>query len=248
MFSFFKKKTTQPLEGFTLSTDIHSHVLPGIDDGSPDVETSIRLIKGMYDTGIRKMVATPHVISDLYRNTPESIHKALELLKPAMLEAGIPMELTAAAEYMIDDHFMQLLHQRSPLLTLHKNIILTEISYMTPPSNLEEMAFTIITEGYLPIMAHPERYSYYHHDHDAYYRLIELGFVLQVNLLSLTGYYGKAVAKAARFILDKGLAALVGTDLHHDRHLKALQDPHNQQLFSEYLSKKQYNDLESLAV
>ena len=204
MLNIFRKKdngTEQPW-GFSVTTDIHSHILPGIDDGSPDIDTSLKLIKGLYALGIRKAVATPHVIGDLYRNTAETITAALEKIKPACINAGIDMELSAAAEYMLDDYFMDLLHHKVPLLTLHKNLVLTEISYTMAPHNLDEMAFNIITEGYQPVMAHPERYFYFHKDFEEYYRLKELGFHLQVNLLSLTGYYGKTVAKAAKYILD----------------------------------------------
>ena len=226
MFNLFKKKISQSSlpAGLPVASDMHSHILPGIDDGSPDLETSLLLIRGLYNMGIRKTVATPHIIGDLYRNTPATINAALEEVKLACVKAGIDIELSAAAEYMLDDHFMELLGQEQPLLTLHKNIILTEISYNMPPNNMEEMAFKIITQGYQPVLAHPERYSFYHKDPKMYYRLKELGFHLQVNLLSLTGYYGKGAANAAKFILKNGLASLVGTDLHHERHLAALQD------------------------
>lgn len=250
MFSLFKKKTpiiTQP-GSFPVTTDIHSHILPGIDDGSPDINTSLQLIKGLYELGIRKCIATPHIIGDLYRNTPETIGAALELTKQACVTAGIDMELSAAAEYMLDDHFMQLLQQNAPLLTLHRNLVLTEIPYSIPPNNLDEMAFNIITGGYQPVLAHPERYFYFHKNFEEYHRLKELGFHLQVNLLSLNGYYGKTVARAARYILDKGLAGLVGTDLHHGRHLAALQNPDNRMVFNKYLSVKKYNDLEGMLI
>ena len=250
MFNIFKKKQrSDHLTGvFPVTTDIHSHILPGIDDGSPDPETSLQLISGLYALGIRKCIATPHIIGDLYRNTPETINAALLIAKQACIDGGIEMEITAAAEYMLDDYFMELLHQKKPLLTLHNNLLLTEISYTTPPKNLNEMSFSIITEGYRPVLAHPERYFYFHRNFDEYYRLKDLGFHLQVNLLSLTGYYGKTVAAAAKFILKKGLADLVGTDLHHQRHLAALQDSNNRMIFDKYLSDKKYNDLDDLVI
>ncbi len=239
MFKLFKKKDPIPLNGhLILTTDIHSHILPGIDDGSPDIATSLLLIKGLYDLGIRKCIATPHIIGDLYRNNPETIGAALEKTREACLKEGIDMELSAAAEYMLDDYFMELLQQKRPLLTLHDNFLLTEFSYTMQPSNIDEMVFNIITEGYQPVLAHPERYFYFHRNFAAYQQLKELGFHLQVNLLSLTGYYGKEVAKAAKYILDKGLADLVGTDLHHERHLNALRNTD----FTKYLSAKKYNE------
>lgn len=250
MFNLFKKKNSfSDTTGLLpVATDIHSHILPGIDDGAPNLETSLHLIKGLYALGIRKSIATPHIIGDLYRNTPDTINAALEKVKQECIDAGIDMEISAAAEYMLDDHFMELLQKQSPLLTLHKNILLTEIAYTMAPANLEEMAFSIITQGYQPILAHPERYFFYHHDYDAYYRLKELGFHLQVNLLSLTGYYGKGVAKAAKFILKKDLAQLVGTDLHHGRHLAALTHKDNLAVFHEYMGNKKFNDLDDLLI
>jgi len=249
MFNFFKRKKTEEniYSSLPFSTDIHSHILPGIDDGSPDVESSLILIQGLLDLGIHKFIATPHIIGDLYRNTPQTINAALEETRIACKKAGMDIELSAAAEYMIDDYFLELLKKKSPLLTLHKNILLTEISYSTPPVNLEAITATIIAQGYKPIMAHPERYHFYHNNPDIYFHLKEMGFHLQVNLLSLTGYYGKSVKKAARFIIQKGLASLVGTDLHHKYHLSALTDPKNRAIFHEVLGNRTFNDLESIA-
>jgi protein-tyrosine phosphatase len=155
--------------------------------------------------------------------------------------------LSAAAEYMIDDYFLELLKTKSPLLTLHKNILLTEISYSTAPVNLQAITTAIIAEGYKPILAHPERYHFYHYNPGIYFNLKEMGFHLQVNLLSLTGYYGKNVKKAATFLIKKNLASLVATDLHHKYHLSALSDPKNRAILHEVLGNKTYNDLEALA-
>ncbi len=249
MFNFFKTKKTEENihNSLPVSTDIHSHILPGIDDGSPDVESSLVLIKGMMDLGIRKFIATPHIIGDLYRNTPQTINTALEETKAACKKAGMDIELSAAAEYMIDDHFLELLKNKSPLLTLHNNILLTEISYSTAPVNLEAITASIIAGGYKPILAHPERYHFYHYNPNIYYHLKEMGFHLQVNLLSLTGYYGKGVKKAAKFLIQKNLASLVGTDLHHKYHLAAFNDPKNQSVIHEILGSRKFNDLEALA-
>ena len=218
-----------------VSVDMHSHILPGIDDGSPDVATSLLLVKGLYDLGIRTCIATPHIIGDLYRNTDDTIEHALTTLQQACAAAALPMQITAAAEYMLDDYFMELLQSSKPLRTLHENILLTELPYTSQPVNLQGMLFHIITAGYQPVLAHPERYFYFHHNFEEYNKLKDVGFILQVNLLSLTGYYGKNVARAARYLLNEGLAGLVGTDLHHVRHLHALQDAENRKLFHKYV-------------
>lgn len=245
MFSFFKAKNKNQTipDLLPIHTDIHSHVLPGIDDGSPDIETSLELLRGIYELGIRKTVATPHVISDMYRNTPETINAALEKLRSAAAASDIDIEINAAAEYMLDDYFMKLLQDDAPLLCIHKNIVLTEQSYASSSGKLNELAFSIMTKGYRPIMAHPERYHYYHDNYDQYTHLKDIGFYLQVNLLSLTGYYGKAVTKAAKYLLDNDMADFVGTDMHHVRHLEALRNRKHLDLFARYLHKKTYNVL-----
>ena len=245
MFNFFKKKTPSNDIGRVLpfQTDIHSHILPGIDDGSPDIETSLQLVRGIHDLGISKTVATPHIIADMYRNTPEIINAALADLRAACEIAEIKIEISAAAEYMLDDYFLKLLNEDSPLLCIHKNVVLTEQSYAAGSNNLHEISFEIMKKGYRPIMAHPERYYYYHDDYAQYGHLKDMGFLLQVNILSLTGYYGKPVAKAARYIIDNELADLVGTDLHHSRHLAVLQKNENLIMFQKYLGKKVFNVL-----
>lgn len=247
MFGLFKKKPSDEINAvLPVSTDIHSHILPGIDDGSPDIETSLRLVKGIYNLGIRNTVATPHIIGDMFRNTPETIGAALAKLKEACATEGIDISINAAAEYMLDDYFMKLLRSENQLLAIHDKIILTEQSYASPTSNLNEISFELISRGYRPIMAHPERYFFYHNNYDEYSHMKDMGFLLQVNLLSLTGYYGKAVAKAAKYILENNLADLVGTDMHHERHLAALKDTRNLALFQKYLEGRQYNILEQL--
>jgi tyrosine-protein phosphatase YwqE len=246
MLSFFNKKKIKPnYPGFTwLKQDIHSHLLPGIDDGSPDVATSLELLRSLSAAGINKFICTPHIIGDMYRNTPQTIHYALEKLRKAVKNAGMQVEINAAAEYMLDDYFMELLRKKEPLLTLKKNYLLTELSYSAQPDRLEEISFEILTNNYQPLMAHPERYHYFHKNFKAYEHLKELGFLLQVNLLSLTGYYGKTVAKAAKHIIDSGLADFVGTDLHHSNHLSALTDEHSIELFEKYLGQKEYSIFE----
>ena len=241
MFNLFKKNKkadgAMPFKGqLPVTVDMHSHILPGIDDGSPDIDTSILLVQGLYDLGIRTCIATPHIIGDLYRNNDETIETALGQLQQALVTAGLPMHVSAAAEYMLDDHFMELLQQQKPLRTLHNNLLLTEIPYTSEPVNLPEMVFHIITGGYQPVLAHPERYFYFHDNFKGYKKLKDLGFILQVNLLSLTGYYGKHAAQAARYLLEEGLADLVGTDLHHDRHLTAFKSENNLKLFNKFVS------------
>ena len=223
MFSLFKTKSSSSTY-FPITTDMHSHILPGIDDGAPDVEASVELVKGLMELGVTHSIATPHVISDMYRNTPETIGKALAELRSALEERGINYKVDAAAEYMMDAAFFEMIKNNEPLLTIKDNIILTEFSFGSIPDNPKQMSFNIITAGYNPILAHPERYGYFHNNYKAYHFLKELGFMLQVNLLSLGGHYGPGVEKAAKYIIKNGLATFVGTDMHHVRHLEGLKN------------------------
>lgn len=234
MFSLFnRKKPTEAGFYFPFSTDIHSHILPGIDDGSPDIATSIELIKGLVSLGIQRSVATPHIISDLYRNTPTTIAAALQQLQTALQQHQINFEVSAAAEYMMDEGFFKMLEMGTPFLCIKDKTILTEFSYNVRPDNPREISFKILTNGYTPILAHPERYAYFHSNYQSYHLLQDLGFLLQVNLLSLTGYYGPAVTKAARYIIRNRMASFTATDLHHTKHLAALQDAAAKGVFKE---------------
>jgi protein-tyrosine phosphatase len=249
MFSIFRKKDTSPGSAkLPITTDIHSHILPGIDDGSPDVATSIKLVEGLVKLGITRAIATPHVISDLYRNNPQTINHALAQLRQEVAAQNLPITIDAAAEYMMDDYFLKLLRSGEKLLTLQGNYVLTEQSYATPTSNLNEISFDLVTAGYQPIMAHPERYGFYHNNFEMFEHLKDLGFKLQVNLLSLTGYYGKPVAKAAKFILDNSLADFVGTDLHHERHMGMLNHPENLAIFEKYCGDQNFNNIFALTI
>lgn len=242
MFGLFKKKKDAHV-GIKLpfTTDMHSHILPGIDDGSPDVDTSILLIRGLMQLGITGSVATPHIIGDMYRNNPDTIFAAQSLLQAELDKEEINFHLAAAAEYMLDNYFFEMLSNKSLLLTVKDNLILTEFSYSSMPDHIEKMAFSILTEGYVPILAHPERYGYFHDNHKMFQRLKDLGFLLQVNLLSLTGYYGKEVEKMALYLVRNDLVSFIGTDLHHERHLQAITDPKNTGIFNEVLGNRAWN-------
>ena len=244
MFSFFKNKKSAEISGnyFPFKTDMHSHILPGIDDGSPDVATSIKLIKGLMEMGVTRSIATPHIIGDLYRNDHTTINAALKILQDELKKQKINFKVSAAAEYMLDSYFYEILNGKEKLLTLTDNIILTEFSYASMPEDPGKMSFAIIMEGYVPILAHPERYPYYYDNYKMFHHLDELGYKLQVNLLSLTGYYGKEAFKVASYLLKNDLVSYVGTDMHHERHLGMLSDPKIRSGFNKMLSHKSWNE------
>jgi protein-tyrosine phosphatase len=228
MFSLFKKNKskTEWRGGLSmLHTDMHSHLLPGIDDGAPDVETSIYLIKGMMELGYQKLITTPHIYPDLYPNNRSTILNAHKLLTDQLQQENINIEIRPAAEYFIDEIFSSRLEKGEELLAIKDNMVLIEISFVSPPRELNHVIFDMVTGGYQPIVAHPERYNYYHHQKDIYEQFKHQGCLLQINMLSLLGYYGKQVQDTAIYLAKNGMIDFVGTDLHHGRHLAELQTP-----------------------
>ena len=224
MFNLFKKKIkpTPGLKiGTLLKTDMHSHLIPGIDDGAPDVETSLSLIKGLMDLGYTKLITTPHIMSDYYQNTPEIIREQFEVLKQAVEKEGLDIELRYAAEYYVDEFFEERL-EKEELLPISGKKVLIEQSFSEEYPRLRDVTFRMQLKGYKPVLAHAERYPYYASDTSKYESLIDAGCILQVNILSLQGYYGKLEKKAANYLIKNNLAELLGTDCHHERHLNRI--------------------------
>lgn len=220
---FSKSKPAASKADFSLlKADMHSHLLPGIDDGSPDIKTSIELVRGMMDLGYSKLITSPHIMWDMYKNTREIILEKLELLRSAVQEAGLDVEINAAAEYYLDDHVHGLVKNNEPLLTVSKNMVLVEFSMAFPSHSLKDILFDMQMQGYQPIIAHPERYIYLERSKDFYEELKDIGCLFQVNLLSLIGHYGRTQQELAQYLIKKGYYDLAGTDLHHTRHLDAL--------------------------
>jgi len=224
MFKLFSKSSSVP-DYSIVGTDMHSHLLPGIDDGSPNLETSLELIRRMMKLGYKKFITTPHIMWEMYKNTPAIINEKLELLREALKKEGIDVEINAAAEYFLDEHVNNLLSQKEKLLTVHENMVLVEFSLANPPFDLKDILFELTMQGYQPIIAHPERYIYLENAKDFYDELKDAGHYFQLNITSLSGYYGKSANNLAQHLLKKGYYNFVGSDLHHFRHAEALANP-----------------------
>lgn len=218
MFNIFKrsKGAVEPQE-FFFKTDIHCHVLPGIDDGSPDAATSVELIKRMKAWGLERIIASPHVTNLTFPNTPETVGAARKALKKALADDGTDMVIENSAEYRIDDLFAREL-EAERLMTLPNNYILIENPFVREPGNLDSVIFDLQVRGLRPILVHPERYSYYYKHHERYEVLHNAGAMFQINVLSLAGGYGKDERKIAEILIEKGLVDFVGTDLHNAAH------------------------------
>jgi len=219
---FSKSKEIDPIDLSGLNTDMHSHLIPGIDDGAKTVEESLELIRVMQSLGYSKLITTPHIMSDYFRNTPEIIAEGLELVRAALKKENIPVEISAAAEYYIDDGFIRKL-EVEPLLTIGDNYVLTEVSYINPPDNVEQVFFRLMVLGYKPILAHPERYPFWYRNLDQYRRFYEMGVTLQLNMNSLAGYYGPDAKAIGEKLIDMDIITALGSDMHHLRHAAAMQ-------------------------
>jgi len=219
MFSFFQKKKPLVTDLSWMGVDIHSHLLPSLDDGSPDVMTSVALIRRLSNIGLDTFHCTPHIFKELYPNTPQTINAALDQLRKALEEEKIDVKVTAAAEHMVDSDFTV----EEGLMSLPDKHLLIEMSYLNETPNIEQVIFDLQIQGYTVVLAHPERYNFYHQNFPRYRRLKDMGCLFQLNLLAITGYYGKPVKQVAEQLLASKLYDLVGTDLHHEKHLQALE-------------------------
>jgi len=228
MFGLFKKKekipdVTPAANWSFLKTDMHSHLIPGIDDGAVDMEQSLQLLRQMEEAGFSKVITTPHISLDYFPNAESTILSGLENVKKAVSENNINIEIHAAAEYMIDDSLLKKLSSDEALLTLDGKHVLFEMGFIQVDRNLMQVIFELQTRGYKPVLAHPERYNYYiDASLDEMIKLKDAGCLFQLNTIALSGYYGKHIKIFAEKLLKEGLYEFAGTDIHHDRHLNAL--------------------------
>jgi len=237
MFNFFKKKESKinAPDYSSIAVDMHSHVLPGIDDGAQNPQESIFLIKRMMEVGIQKVIATPHIMADYYRNTAESINGALELLKAELVKENMDIPVEAAAEHYFDETFEDRVND-GRLMLIGGKYVLFELSFISQPPNMLAVIQRMIELGHKPVLAHPERYQYM--EVEELRGLREWGCNLQLNTISLTGYYGKSAKALAEALVDNNLVDFISSDMHHPKHAEALKHalrlPHVQRLLTDY--------------
>jgi len=200
---------------------MHSHLLPGIDDGVVSNEKSLETILKLMDLGYEKFVTTPHIMSDTYPNTPGVIHDKLSSLNEFLKLKGMTVEVQAAAEYYLDEQTMKAVNGPDELLTFGNKYLLFETNYLSEPYVLKEFIFQATSRGYLPVMAHPERYQYM--TMEKAQDLIDRGVLLQVNILSLSGFYMKTAQKLAEKLIDHKMISFLGTDCHSPLQAVALE-------------------------
>ena len=220
--SIFGKKKEILCEDFIFA-DMHSHLIPNIDDGSKSLDESVDLIQSMKSLGYKKIITSPHIMGDFYKNTPEIILSGLTILKERLKVEHIDMQIEAAAEYYLDEWFIEKLNKGESLMTFGKNYVLFETSYMNEPAQLHQAIFLMRTLGYTPVLAHPERYVYLYGDFSAFKTIYEMDVLFQLNLNSLAGYYSKAAKQFAEKLIDNNMVDFVGSDCHGVRHLDVLK-------------------------
>ncbi|MBX7182403.1 MAG: capsular biosynthesis protein [Bacteroidia bacterium] len=228
----FQKPDLTPADLGQLCTDVHSHLLPGIDDGAQTLEDSIQLISELSKLGYQRFITTPHIMGDFYRNSPETILPKLDLVREELAKRNMNYPIDAAAEYYLDAEFSDKL-KKGNLLSFDKNYLLFELSFMNPPDGLDATVFEIQTKGYTPVLAHPERYLYWIDKLDRLEELRERGVLFQLNLLSIVGHYGPPSKKFAEKLIDKNWFEFLGSDLHNMKHIASI----NRGIADPYLKK-----------
>lgn len=223
IFSKLFSQSKSTLSDFKLiGADMHSHLIPGIDDGARTIEDSILLIREMSRLGFTKLITTPHIQGEFYKNTPEIILGGLEKVRERIKMENIPVELEAAAEYLLDDAFGEKMTS-GELLSFSNKHILVEMSYYSPNPDLKNLVFNLQVDGYKVILAHPERYTYWFNDFSKFEDLKDRGVYFQLNLVSLAGHYPEPVKKFAEKLIEKGMIDFVGSDMHNLNYLNSLQ-------------------------
>lgn len=232
MFNIFKKKSIEDAKLF-YHTDMHSHILPGVDHGSKSVAESLEMLRAEIDMGISNVICTSHVTAETFENTPETLTDAYNLLKQAVEEEGLPVNLYVSAEYRIDEYWTKE-YEAGHLLPMPGKRILLENSFAQELIGIDKMMFDLQVSGYFPILAHPERYRYYYGRKDRYKALHSASVKFQVNILSLQGYFGKSARETALWLIQNNLCDMFGSDMHNMEHAQIIKD---------YISSKEWRKL-----
>lgn len=237
--ALFSNKSTNQLDFSSIKVDMHSHLLPAIDDGVQTLEDSIQIIKRYSEFGYEKIITTPHIMKGTYNNTSSIIREKLAIVQAEIIKQNIPIQLEASSEYFLDAHFLDLLFGNDILSFGKDNYILVELSYLVKHNDFENVMLNISQSRYNPILAHPERYRYFcvnDHKLTQLKKIKDKGVLFQLNLFSVLGMYGNTAKITAEKLIDENLIDFIGTDIHKTKHLAnveaCLQNKHIQKLFN----------------
>lgn len=234
MLSFFKPASKKDLPPITI--DIHSHLLPGIDDGVKTFEESWQIIQRFEDLGYRKLITTPHVMNDFYRNTTLGIQNKRDELIAFMNGKNSSIQIEAAAEYYLDESLIQSVDNQEKLLTFGQQYLLFETNFLTEPYQLKDFIFKATTQRYKPVFAHPERYEYLNKNFDKLEDLRNRGVLFQLNILSLVGFYSSPIQKMAEHMIDKGWIDFIGSDCHNEQYSNLIEKAQRTKYFKKALA------------
>ena len=206
-----------------MKLDFHSHILPGIDDGAKDLNEAVELVRAMKSWGFEKITCTPHINAD-FHNMPSGIHKVFEELQQALEDNSIDIQLSMSAEYRLVPETWPEVLEKKWLIPIEDKYILTELPIAKPwkmqyIKPVEEFR-RLIAMGLTPVLPHPERYAYL--SEKELMEFIEEGAILQCNYGSLAGLYGPEAQQVARKLVDKGLVALYGSDMHNLKYVEVI--------------------------
>lgn len=234
VLSWLRKKNI-PTE-IKLTTDIHSHLLPGLDDGVKTVEEAETIIKVFQQLGYTKLITTPHVMPDHYRNTPETINNALEQVRVHLKKQHIHIIVEAAAEYYLDEHLIKQVEDNASLMTFGNKYLLFETNFLSEPLHLNEFIFLATTQGYKLVLAHPERYIYLQNNIKRAEDLIDRGVLFQLNAASIYGAYSKQVQTLANKLIELGHVHMIGSDCHNVQHMRLMEQIQHSRYFRKALT------------
>lgn len=220
--NLFRSSSKSKFDLGQLVVDMHSHLIPGIDDGSPSMDHTIAMLAKFEQMGFRKVITTPHIMNDFHPNTPETILGGLADVRAEIQRLGMSIEIEAAAEYYCDETFLPLIEQNK-ILSFGQNLVLMEFGFLSPSQYEAQALFNLQVAGYVPVIAHYERYPYYFGDFKKVDELRERNILIQVNLNSLTGHYGPGVKKMAEQLIKNKQVDLLGTDCHRMEHLMMIE-------------------------
>lgn len=225
MLGLFRRKPRRLPDSFVnpIKVDLHSHYLPGIDDGCKEIEETIAILTKLQEKGYTKAITTPHIMGDFYRNTPEIILGKLEEVRKQMQENGLTIQLEAAAEYYVDEWLDEKI-QSGNILTFGDKYVLIETGFMETPPRLTQVIFDLKINGYKPVLAHPERYSYLTPGSEIMDQISNSGVLFQINLLSILGYYSPQAKKLAEYYIKEKKVSFIGGDVHNMKHLFLVQE------------------------
>lgn len=235
MLNWFRKSNSN-IEGTLPVIDIHSHLLPGLDDGVQTFEEAEAIILRFQKLGYKKLITTPHVMSDFFRNSNEIILSKHQELTQHLSHKGIDIEIQPSGEYYLDEELIKKIETDVPLLTFGKNYLLFETNFMNEPMNLKEFIFLATTKGYKLVLAHPERYLFIQSNFSKAEDLLNRGVLFQLNISSISGYYSKAAQVVAQKLIDKGWIHLLGSDCHNSQHIQLLEETRNAKYFQKAIS------------